>query len=135
MRSLRILVVALAAVICAAFAIAVRQARSSSDLTVLLATGNVLTPSWQRSAASDLSSAAFDYPGQDVRILAVQVALREHRFVYAMSIARSITRAEPDNLQGWVMLAAVGILSGDRRAALLAKREEIRLDPIDARPR
>jgi cytochrome c-type biogenesis protein CcmH/NrfG len=127
--------VALAAGICAAFAIGVLQARSSSDLTALLATGHALTPSQQRSAASDLSSAAFGYPGQEVQILAGSVALREHRLAYAMSIARSVNRAEPDDLRGWVLLAAVGILAGDRRASLDATRELIRLDPVDARPR
>jgi formate-dependent phosphoribosylglycinamide formyltransferase (GAR transformylase) len=135
MRSFRVVAVAVAAVMCAGFAIGVRQARGSSEVTALLATGHGLTPSQQRSAASDLSSAALGYPGQDVRILAASVALRERRFAYAMSIARSINRAEPDNLQGWVVLAAAGILTGDRRAEVHAKRELIRLDPIDARSR
>jgi cytochrome c-type biogenesis protein CcmH/NrfG len=52
-----------------------------------------------------------------------------------MSIARGVTRAEPDNVRGWAVLAAAGIVARDRDAVLRAKREEIRLDPIDARPR
>jgi hypothetical protein len=134
MCSLRALAVALAAVICAAFAVGVRQASDSNALSALLATGRALTPTQQRSAASDLSSATFGYPGQDVKILAAQVAMREHRYTQALSIAQSINRAEPDNLQGWVALAAAGIVVPDRRALARAKTEEIRLDPIDARP-
>jgi predicted Zn-dependent protease len=133
MRATRVVAVVLAAVICAAFAIGVRQARRSSDLTAVLATGHELTASKERSAASDLKAAAFGYPGQDVQILAAQVALRERRFAHAMSIARSITRAEPQNPQGWAVLAAVGILAGDLSVAEHAKREEIGLDPLSAR--
>jgi cytochrome c-type biogenesis protein CcmH/NrfG len=135
MRPFRVVAVALAAIMCAGFAIAVRQARSSSDVSALLAKGHPLTSSEQRAAASDLSSAAFGYPGQDARILAAQVALREQRFGRALALARSGTRAEPKNIQGWAVIAAVGILSGDRSVAIRAKREEIRLDPVDAHPR
>jgi predicted Zn-dependent protease len=135
MRSVRVAVVALAAFICAGFAIGIRQAGSTNELNAMLASGRGLTPSQQRSAASDLSSAAFGYPGQEVRILAGSVALREGRIAHASSIARSVNRAEPDNLQGWVLLTAVAIHTGDRRAALDARRELIRLDPIDARSR
>jgi hypothetical protein len=127
--------VALAAVICAAFAIGIRQAVNVNAVNSLLGTGHGLTPAQQQSAASDLSSATFGYPGQDAQILAAQVAMREHRYTHAKSIAQSINRAEPDNLQGWVALAAAGIVIPDRRALLQAKREEIRLDPLDARPR
>lgn len=133
MSALRLLVVAMAAVLCAGFVIGIRQAQYSNSLTALLATGARLTPTQQRAAASDLRSAAFAYPGQDVPILAAQVALRERHFARGLSIARTITRAEPDNLQGWLVFAAAGIVSGDQRAALQARQEEIRLDPIDAR--
>jgi predicted Zn-dependent protease len=131
----RLLLVALATVICAGFAIGIWQAQYSGTVGGLLAKGARLTPAQQRTAASDLRSAAFAYPGQDVSILAAQVALRERHFARAMSIARAVTRAEPDNVRGWAVLAAAGIVARDRDAVLRAKREEIRLDPIDARPR
>jgi cytochrome c-type biogenesis protein CcmH/NrfG len=133
MRWLRFGAGTVALLVCAGFAIGVRQAVSSSKVSALVASGHRLTPSQQRSAASELSAAAFGYPGQETDILAASVALREHRYARAMSLARSITRAEPDNLQGWLVLAAAGLLSGDQRAALQARQEEIRLDPIDAR--
>jgi hypothetical protein len=135
MSAFRVLGAVLAAVICAAFAVGVRQARDSNALVALLATGRALTPAQQRSAASDLSSAAFGYPGQDIHILAAQVAMREHRYLDAKAIAQSINRAEPDNLPGWVALAAPGLVIPDRSILLRAKDEEIRLDPMDARPR
>lgn len=130
----RVLVGALAVVLCAAFTIGIRQAHSSNAISAMLATGHPLTSTQQRSAASDLGSARFGYPGQDVQILAAQLALREHHFARAESISRAITRAEPDNLQGWVLLAAAGLVRSDRAALLRAKREEIRIDPIDVRP-
>jgi cytochrome c-type biogenesis protein CcmH/NrfG len=135
MPAFRVLAAALAAVVCAAFAIGIRQAISVNAVSALLATRHGLTPSQQRSAASELRSAAFGYPGEDVQILAAQVAIREHRYTRAKLIAESINRAEPDNLQGWIVLAAAGLNIPNRRAALRAKDEEIRLDPIDARPR
>ncbi len=133
MRAFRVLAAVLAALIAAGFAIGIRQAHSVNAVTSLLGSGKALTPAQQRSAASDLSSAKFAYPGQDVQILAASVALNEHRYAYALSLARSINRAEPDNLQGWITLAAAALNSGDRRDALRARQEEIRLDPIDAR--
>jgi hypothetical protein len=133
MRAFRVLAVVVAVLIAADFAIGIRQAISVNALTALLGTGHALTPAQQRSAASNLSSAAFAYPGQDAQVLSAQVAMREHHYVHAKSIAESINRAEPDNLQGWVVLAAAGLLIPDRAAALQAKREEILLDPIDAR--
>jgi cytochrome c-type biogenesis protein CcmH/NrfG len=132
MRALRPLVAAVAVVVCAAFVIGIRQARDSGAVTALVSTGARLTPAQQRTAASDLSSATFAYPGQDVPILSVQVALREHRFARALSIARTITHSEPDNLQGWISLAAAGLVAPDVPAAKHARQEEIRLDPIDA---
>jgi hypothetical protein len=130
----RVLVGVLAVVLCAAFIVGVRQAHSSNALNAMLATGDPLTPTQQRSAASDLSSARFGYPGQDVQILAAQLALREHHFARAELISLAITRAEPDNLQGWLVLAAAALIRSDRATLLRAKREEIRLDPVDVRP-
>jgi hypothetical protein len=135
MRAFRLLALAVAAVVCAGFVIGIRQAISVNRLGALPGTGHGLTPAQQRSAASELRSAAFGYPGEDVQILAAQVAMKEHRYTRAKSIAESINGAEPDNLQGWIQLAAAALNIPDRRAALRAKDEEIRLDPIDARPR
>jgi hypothetical protein len=132
MRPRRLLAAALAAVVCAAFAIGIRQAISVNALSALLATGHELTPTQRRSAASDLSSAAFGYPGQDTQILAAELAMREHHYTHARSIARSINRTEPDNLQGWEALAAAGLVIPDHRALLRAEAEEARLDPVDA---
>lgn len=134
MRAFRVLAAALAAVICAAFAVGIRQASSVNALDALLQTRDGPTPAQHRAAASDLRSAAFGYPGQDVHILAARAALWEHRYTHAKAMAQSITRLEPDNLQAWVLIAVAGLVIPDRRAVVQAKNEEIRLDPLDARP-
>jgi hypothetical protein len=135
MRALRALAATGAVAMCAFFAIGIRQATSVNAVNALLGTGHGLSSAQQRSAASELKSAKFGYPGQDVRILAAQVAIQERRYTRAESIAESINRAEPENLQGWIQLAAAGLNVPDLHAAYRAKNEEIRLDPIDARPR
>jgi predicted Zn-dependent protease len=134
MRAPSVLAAIVALIVCAAFVIGIRQAASINRLNTLVDAGHGLTRAQQRSAASELRSAAFGYPGEDVQVLKAQVALLEHRYRQAERIAESINRSEPDNLQGWIMLAAAGLNNHDRSAAVRAKAEEIRLDPIDARP-
>lgn len=129
-RVARLLVAAIAAVVCAAFVIGIRQVQYSNAVTALLAPGTRLTPTQQRAAASDLRSAAFAYPGEDVPILKVQVALNEDHFARALSIARAITAAEPDNIQGWVWFAGAADFARDLPAQHHARQEEIRLDPL-----
>jgi hypothetical protein len=130
-RAARIIVVAVALVICAGFVVGIRQDEGVAALTSLLSPGGRLTPSQQRTAASELSEAKFAYPGQEVNLLAVGVAFHEGRYAKARSIALSATRAEPKNLDAWSSLAATELVLSDNRALFHARDEMSRLDPLD----
>jgi hypothetical protein len=133
MRPGRLVASAIAVLICIGFLVGARQAHEAAGLTAVIVKGELSSHSQQTSAASMLRAARFGYPGQDVPILAARVALVEHRYSHAAAIARGVTRAEPDNLEGWILLA--GALLGDRDQRGLRHVQEgiARLDPVDAR--
>jgi hypothetical protein len=114
--------VVLALLVCAWFAIGIRQAVNTNRATALVAGGNRLTVTRDQRARSLLSSAAFLNPDREVTLLRGQLALDERRIAAAERIFASVTRREPLNLEAWVKLGYSAGAAGDIRTVRLAGR-------------
>ena len=129
----RIVIAAVCVVVCAWFVIGARQAYELDGAASTIALGQSAAPAALRSAASQLDAAAFLNPDQQVGILRARLALVEHRFGEARRVLERVTRAEPMNLDAWILL--VGATLSEPRQARAALAEIAKLDPIDARIR
>ncbi len=98
----------LAAVACAWFIVGIRQAHDINAATNLVANGK-LTDAAARRADSLLDSADVLYPGTEVQQLRGEVDLERGKRLRAQRIFLQVTRQEPSNVQGWLLLANAGM--------------------------
>lgn len=101
----RVAIVGLAVVVCAWFAVGIRQAHDIDRATSIVAAANVPTPAQAQRAQSLLDSAAWLYPGTEVDVLKGRLAIERGRRAQAVAIERRVTAREPLNVDGWVWLA------------------------------
>jgi hypothetical protein len=123
----RVLVLAVALVACAWFAIGIRQTRDLNDATALIDHSRSLAPAPAHRGASLLHAAAQLNPDRMVDLERAQLALHEGDAPRARAIARAVTRAEPSNIDAWLAYGAAS--AGDRPAFTFAYRRLERLAP------
>jgi predicted Zn-dependent protease len=102
---LRALLALFAIVVCAWFAIGVRQAHDIDHATALLSAGSRISGEDAAHAASLLHGAALLNPDRQVDVLRAQLADERGDRPEAERILRGIVAAEPMNAVAWVALA------------------------------
>jgi len=123
----RIIAVLAAGLAVAWFAIGVRQARDTDRATDIITSATPLSPARARDAQSLLRAAKQLNPDAAVDLLGAQLALRQGNRPRARSIARSVTRSEPQNIEAWLAYGAAS--SNDRAAFVFALRHLNALAP------
>lgn len=103
--SVRVAILGLAIVVCAWFAVGIRQARDIDHATSIMTGSKLPTPAQARHAHSLLESAAWLYPGTEVDVLRGRLAIEQGNRPLARRIEGRVTRLEPMNVNGWVWLA------------------------------
>lgn len=122
------LVLVLAIVVCAWFAIGIRQARSLGRATTIINAASSLTAPQAAHVESLLDSARWLNPGQEADIARGQTAALAHDPSRALQILTQVTRSEPMNLAAWVALAQAAI-DHSRPLVTLAAKRIVSLDP------
>ena len=121
------LVVAAAVVICAWFALGIRQSHDLDAATNIVSAHAPVTPAQARRAAALLDQAGQLNPDRSVDLARSELALRRGRGAQARAIALGVVRAEPENIEAWL---AYGTASAhDPRAFALALRHLEALAP------
>jgi predicted Zn-dependent protease len=105
MSPVRILAAAVALLVAAWFAIGVRQAIDTDRAAAIIAAQQYTTAARARHAESLLDDAAWLNPDRQIDVLRTQILLERGRELAARRVATSVTRAEPQNLEGWLWLA------------------------------
>jgi hypothetical protein len=124
------LVLILAVVACAWFALSVVQARDTNRASARVDNGGrPLSPHQARRTLSLLSSAGTLNPDRTVRLLRGQLALDDHRYLAAEEIFGSVARNEPMNLEAWTGLVYAAGAARDRATVILAARHISELYP------
>jgi predicted Zn-dependent protease len=104
----RLLTVCAAVIVCAWFALGIRQAHDISRATTVVGGLNGqtrLTAAQAREANSLLNSAATLNPDRTVEVLQARVALLRGDRAQAKRILLGVLASEPDNLDAWYGLA------------------------------
>jgi hypothetical protein len=128
MLALRLAVLALALVTCAWFGLGAVQTRDQTRATTLIDRPGTPPAALTARILSLLGSAATLNPDRDIDVLRAQAQTRAGRSTAALATAESVVRAEPQNVDGWVVLgfAAQRI---DPAIASLARERELELVP------
>jgi predicted Zn-dependent protease len=124
---LRVVGVVVAVIVCAWFALGIRQAHDANRATDILAGASPLTSPQVHEAGSLLHRAGQLNPDRSVDLLRSQLALRQGDAARARAIALGVTRAEPENLDAWLAYGEAS--THDRLAFLLALQHLNRLAP------
>ena len=127
----RILIVICALLVAAWFAVGARQALDTSRAAAIAGSSARLDAAQARRADSLLRDAAFLNPDHEVQLLRAQVALAHGERARARQLAASVTRAEPQNAQAWVLLARASSRAGFFRAL---KHVAALVPPVHQRP-
>lgn len=101
---LRAALACLALVTCAWFALSVHQAHALGAATSIISQSTPLTQAQARRAASLLDSAGTLNPDRQVEVLRGQLALARGDAPAAQRILVGVVRAEPQNLNAWIVL-------------------------------
>jgi len=125
--------VALAAIVCAWFAIGIRQAHDTAKASSILSAGAPLNASQAAHVTALLRGAKLLNPDEQVAVLRGELAIRRNDLAAARNILRAVARAEPMNLQAWVWLAKAS--SNDPSTFLLALLHINQLEPRVKRQR
>jgi hypothetical protein len=125
--------VALAAIVCAWFAIGIRQAHDTAKASSILSAGAPLNASQAAHVTALLRGAKLLNPDEQVAVLRGELAIRRNDLAAARNILRAVLRAEPMNLQAWAWLAKAS--SNDPSTFLLALLHINQLEPRVKRQR
>lgn len=128
-RVWRVVLVAVAVVVAAWFALGVRQAVNTTRATALIAGQGRLTPAQARHARSLLNSAATLNPDRTVSLLRGELALAENHNASAQRILLALVHSEPQNLDAWVQLAYAAARNHDRALLVLTAHKVTALYP------
>jgi predicted Zn-dependent protease len=129
-RPIRIACAVGALVVCAWFALGVREAQQIDRATNIVGGLNgqqKLTATEAAHARSLLSSASLLNPDQQVNVLRARVALLRNQRPLAVRILRGVVSSEPDNLAGWYGIATSASSGATVNRALAQIR---RLEPV-----
>jgi lipopolysaccharide biosynthesis regulator YciM len=112
MRLARLLVAGSALVLCAWFALGIRQAHDTTAATAIINQNANVSAVAAAHAGSLLDRAATLNPAVQITILRSQLALRRNEYRRAIAIARQATRQEPSNVATWLAVAVASYDSG-----------------------
>lgn len=134
MTAIRLVLVAVAVLACAWFALAIRSTHDEHSVTSLLNAQNHLTSEQAAAALRTLSQARVLDPDEQLNILRAQVNFHSGRVRTAAALARGIVGREPDNVEAWLVLELMsrGI---DVSLNRLAQQRVSQLAPPVAPPR
>jgi hypothetical protein len=118
---------AVAGIVCAWFAVGVRQAHDTARAGSVLSGATPLNPVQGERVAALLREARLLNPDQQVGVLRGELAIRRHDLGAARAILGEVVHAEPMNVQAWVWLAKAS--SNDPSAFLVALLHINRLEP------
>jgi hypothetical protein len=104
-RSARAASAVVALVVCAWFALGVREARDTSKASALVSKPRFATAAEAREVRSLLHDARLLNPDEELNILRGRLALQRRDQRLARQIFAEVTRSEPRNLEGWLWLA------------------------------
>jgi hypothetical protein len=106
-----------AIVVCAWFAVGIRQVHDTSAATALLSSGARLSPVSAARASSLLDGAALLNPDREIGLLRAKLAAERGQRPLAQRLALGVARAEPANSQAWLLVSFVGTPSQRALAA------------------
>lgn len=92
-------------VVCAWFALGIRQATSLTAAETLVDAQTHATAAQARRVQSLLDEAAMLNPDREVDILRARILLERGQDRPALGIIEGVTRAEPQNIEAWLWLA------------------------------
>jgi hypothetical protein len=96
-----------AIVVCAWFAVGIRQVHDTNAATAILSGGS-LSPGMATRASSLLDGAALLNPDRQIGLLRARLAAESGRRAQAQRLALMVARAEPRNSQAWLLLSSIG---------------------------
>jgi hypothetical protein len=105
MKAVRVLAVFGSLVVAAWFGVGVHQAIETGRATTRLSAASSITPADAERIRALLDSASVLNPDRGVDLLRGQLALQLGRHRQTQRIVSRVTRAEPDNLDAWLLLA------------------------------
>jgi predicted Zn-dependent protease len=126
-RTARVATLLLALVVCAWFALGIRQAHETAKATDLVTSGSSLTGRQLADVQSWLDSAATLNPDSTVDIVRAQALIKAGRARAAERLMESLTQREPLNLEAWIWLGGAAL--GDPAVAREAITHINALDP------
>jgi hypothetical protein len=118
---------AAAALVCAWFAVGIRQAHDTAKATSILSAATPLNGVQAAHVAEFLRGARLLNPDQQVELLRGELAIRRNDLAAARRILGGVVRTEPMNVQGWIWLAKAS--SNNPSAFVLALLHINRLEP------
>jgi predicted Zn-dependent protease len=127
-RAASIVCAVLAIIVCAWFALGIRQARDTNRAQSIVTSARTISPAQAERATSLLQSARTLNPDREVDILEAQADVERGALEAARHILLAVTRAEPENIEGWAWLARAS--SNDPKLFLLALARARKLEPI-----
>jgi predicted Zn-dependent protease len=101
----RIAAMMLALVVCAWFALGIRQAHNTAKVNPVVSKNESLTRAQAAAADRTLSAAGTLNPDAEVDLLRGRIALLASERARAAGIFAALARREPMNVQAWVYLA------------------------------
>jgi hypothetical protein len=126
MWPLRVLLLVVAVVVCAWFALGIRQAHDTASASSSLSSSTRLTAAQAKHLDSILDEAGFLNPDREVSLLRAQVARQRRQLAKAQSIILQVVHDEPLNVEAWF---ALGQVATNSRTYLRAVIEVGRLAP------
>jgi predicted Zn-dependent protease len=117
-----------AVIACAWFALGIRQAHDTNQAQAIVSGQQSLTAGQAAHVDSLLKAAGTLNPDLQIDLLRGEAALLRHDRPRAMRSFESIVHREPDNLQGWVLLAQAAYGNGP-----LINRSLGNIDRLDPR--
>jgi hypothetical protein len=115
-----------ALVVCAWFAIGVRQAHDLNQATSVVDQASQPTRAQIAHAASLLNAAAFLNPDSQVKLVRAELEIGDNEIPQGRKIVQGVLRDEPQNLQAWYLLAQD---AGGRKLLFRALAQITKLDP------
>jgi hypothetical protein len=116
-----------ALVVCAWFAIGVRQAHDLNQATSIVDQSSQPTKAQIAHAGSLLNAAAFLNPDSEVKLTRAELAQVNNQPVRAERIAETVVRDEPKNLEAWYLVAQLA--GHDQHVLFRALAQVTKLDP------
>jgi predicted Zn-dependent protease len=117
-----------ALIVCAWFALGIRQAHDVGRATAIVSAQASASATQAHEVNSLLTNARSLNPDQEVQVLRGRIALERGDPKRAIQLLTGVTQAEPSNLDGWVWLARAS--GGDRSLFARALARVRELEPV-----